>query len=202
MPRIMLVDDEPNVLSSLRRAINAMPAHLFGGTPTVETFDEPQLALERASECAFDLVISDFRMPDLDGVQFLTRLIEIQPKIARIMLSGYADLKALVSAINQVQVFRFVAKPWNNHELGASMAHALEQARILAENKRLADLVRVQEGRISEQEVELQRWEQACPGLTKIQRGEDGSVYLEWDEEPLQDLPARSSMTTRLQRCA
>ena len=189
MPRIMLVDDEPNVLSSLRRAINMMPPLLFGGTATIEVFDEPERALERAAECAFDLVITDFRMPDVDGVQFLARLLKIQPQIARIMLSGYADLKALMSAINQVQVFRFIAKPWNNRELGAAIAQALEHARILAENQRLADLVRVQEGLISAQEVELQRWEQSCPGLTKIQRGADGSVYLDWDDDqPIESL--------------
>jgi two-component system, probable response regulator PhcQ len=183
MSRIMIVDDEPNVLNSLRRAINAMPGHLFGGKLVVETFDDPNLALERATECAFDLVISDFRMPNLDGVEFLTRMIAIQPGVARIMLSGYADLKALVAAINQVQVFRFIAKPWNDYDLGASMAQALEHSRLLSDNQRLADLVRSQEGKISEQELELRRWEQACPGLTQIQRGEDGSVYLEWDED-------------------
>jgi two-component system probable response regulator PhcQ len=184
MPRILLVDDEPNVLNSLRRAINSMPSHLFGsGKVTVETFDDPILALERASECAFDLVISDFRMPNLDGVEFLKRIIVLQPSIARIMLSGYADLRALVAAINEVQVFRFLAKPWNNFDLGASMAQALEQARILAENQRLADIVRLQQGRISEQELELRRWEEACPGLTQIERGEDGSVYLDWEDD-------------------
>lgn len=183
MSRIMIVDDEPNVLSSLRRSINAMPAHLFGGKLVVETFDDPGLALERASECAFDLVISDFRMPNLDGVEFLTRLIAIQPGVARIMLSGYADLKALVAAINQVQVFRFIAKPWNDYDLGASLAQALEHSKLLSENQRLADLVRAQEGKISEQELELRRLERAYPGLTQIQRGEDGSVYLDWEDD-------------------
>ncbi len=183
MPRIMLVDDEPNVLTSLRRAINTMPPQLFGGQLVIETFDDPRHALERAGECAFELVISDFRMPDMDGVQFLTQLIEIQPRIARIMLSGYADLKALVAAINEVQVFRFVAKPWSNFELGAAMAQALESSRLLAENQRLADLVRLQDGRISAQELELERWERACPGLTRIDRGADGSVNLDWDDD-------------------
>jgi two-component system, probable response regulator PhcQ len=197
MPRIMLVDDEPNVLNSLRRAIHAMPGHLFGGQVTVEAFDDPTAALERAGECAFDLVISDFRMPDLDGIQFLTRLIAIQPQIARIMLSGYADLRALVSAINEVQVFRFVAKPWNNFDLGASMAQALEQRHILQENQRLADLVRLLEGRISEEELELQRWEQACPVLTQVDRNDDGSVSLEWEDDSA--IPAQPRQRTSVE---
>ena len=185
MPRIMLVDDEPNVLSSLRRAINALSTEAFGGEPyQVETFVDPRAALERASRCSFDLVISDYRMPEMTGVEFLIQLIQIQPQIAKIMLSGYADLKALMSAINDIDVYRFVAKPWGDYELGSAIVRALQHRQMLLDNQRMADMVRLQQGRITEQEVALRRWEEDCPGLTKVNRGEDGSVDLEWDEPP------------------
>jgi DNA-binding NtrC family response regulator len=176
--RILLVDDEPNILSSLRRVINAMPWSAVGETPTVDTFNSPVAALERANEMAFDLVISDYRMPEMDGVSFLERLVQIQPSIARIILSGYADLQALVDAINKVQIFRFVSKPWNDFELTTSIIQAIEQRRLIVENQRLADQLRVKQGQLSRHELELRRLESEYPGLTRIKRGSDGSIDL------------------------
>jgi two-component system, probable response regulator PhcQ len=180
MPRLMLVDDEPNVLTSLRRTISAIPPRTFGEPLLMEAFAEPSLALERASECVFDLVISDYRMPVMSGIEFLARLIEVQPLIAKIMLSGYADLRALMAAINEVSVYRFVAKPWDNGDLRGSVVQALGHRQALLENQRLADTLRLQRGTISEQELELKLWEEECPGLTKVERADDGSVYLDW----------------------
>ena len=78
MPRLMLVDDEVNILSSLRRALIAMPEGTFPSPLSIETFASPVQALARAHEMAFDLVISDYRMPEMDGVAFLEKLREIQ----------------------------------------------------------------------------------------------------------------------------
>lgn len=181
MPRLMIIDDEPNILNSLKRCIKAMPSASSEDELVVETFEVPAQALERAHEVAFDLVISDYRMPDMDGVTFLSKLIEIQPNIARMILSGYADLQALVDAINQVQIFRFIAKPWNDHELEVAIAQALANRKLLIENQRLADTVRVQQGRLSRQEFELRRLEAQHPGITKINRAADGSIYLDYD---------------------
>jgi len=180
-PRLMLVDDEPNILNSLRRAINGMPAALFGGRPVVETFDDPRKALARAGECAFDLVLSDYRMPNLNGVQFLGEIKKLQPGAARLILSGFADLTALVAAINDVQIFRFIAKPWDDYDIGASIAQALEHRKLQQENIRLANLVRVQQGLLSDRDVALQALERRYPGLTQVKRGADGSIDLDLD---------------------
>lgn len=182
-PRLLLVDDEANILSSLRRAIHAMPSVLFGGQPIIESFDEPELALERAKVCAFDLVITDYRMPNLDGVAFLQQLIKIQPQIARMILSGYADLQALVAAINRVQISRFVSKPWDDFELGSALAEALQHRKLLLENQRLADLVRCQQGQLSAHEMERQRLEDMYPGITQVRRNADGAIDLDEDDE-------------------
>ncbi len=182
-PRLLLVDDEPNILNSLRRALNSMPPALFGGKPIVETFEDPRLALLRASECAFDLVLSDYRMPHLNGVAFLSEFKKIQPAACRLILSGFADLNALVAAINDVQIFRFIAKPWDDYDLGASIAQALEHRRLQQENVRLADRIRIQDSIVSRQELELQRLEQNYPGLTQVKRCADGSIDLDLGED-------------------
>lgn len=183
-PRLLLVDDERNILSSLRRSIQTMPAELFGGRPEVECFDDPLKALVRAGEQAFDLVISDYRMPGIDGVEFLSRLIKLQPSIARLILSGYADMQAVVAAVNRTQICRFISKPWDDQALGSAIGQALETRRLQVENKRLADLVRVQQGELSASRVALQRMEQLYPGLTQVKRSADGAIELDWEDDP------------------
>lgn len=129
MPRILLVDDEPSILSSLRRTIHFMPAGTFDDPVVVETFDKPELALIRAAECEFDLVISDWRMPVMNGIIFLDKLIQIQPDIARLVLSGYGEFLSGAEAIKRIGVFHFISKPWNNDELKALIQGALEHRR-------------------------------------------------------------------------
>lgn len=183
MPRLMLVDDEVNILSSLRRALNAAPEGTFDGQLVVETFQNPLDALARARDQAFDLVVSDYRMPQLDGVAFLEQLRVLQPNIARLILSGYADLKALVAAINRAEIFRFIGKPWNDQDLALTIRQSLEHRALVLENARLADLVRVQQGKLSRNEVALRRLEEQYPGLTKVQRQPDGSIDLDMGDE-------------------
>lgn len=181
MHRIMLVDDEPNILSALRRLF-ALPLPESGEKLAVETFSSPDEALQRAREgTAFDVVISDYRMPEMDGVAFLKAFREAQPHALRLVLSGYADLDALIGAINEAQIFRFIAKPWHDYELRATLALALAHHDLLSENQRLADEVRAQRGVISRQEMELRRLEMETPGITKVNWGADGSVMI--DEE-------------------
>lgn len=184
MYRIMLVDDEPNILNALRRLFSS-PSFRDSGNPEfqVETFTSPQLALRRAEDgAAFDLVMSDYRMPEMDGVAFLKAFRQIQPDAERMILSGYADLEALVGAINEAQIFRFIAKPWHDYELKSAVAQALAHRELLLENQRLADQVRLQRGAISRQEAALKRLEEEMPGITKVHWGPDGSVILDEDE--------------------
>ena len=181
MASILLVDDEANILSSLRRVIHGMPPDAKGEPHTVETFTSASEALERARHTAFDLVISDYRMPEMNGVDFLLQVIAMQPDIARMVLSGYADLQAVVSAVNRVQIFRFVQKPWDAYELETAIRHALDHRQLILDNRELADLVRVQEGLLSQREVELKRLEQQYPGITQVERNADGSIDLDLD---------------------
>lgn len=182
MYRIMLVDDEENILNALRRLLAAHSLHEPEERKcTVEIFNAPAKALRRAEDTIFDLVISDYRMPEMDGVAFLKAFRQLQPEAARIILSGYADLDGLIGAINEAQIHRFIAKPWNDFELKAAVDQALDYRGLQLENQRLADEVRAQRGIITRQELELRRLEQEAPGITRVNWGPDGSVIL--DEE-------------------
>jgi len=164
MYRLLLVDDEANILHALTRVLGARRLELAGRAPyQIECFDRPAAALERAAELSFDLVISDYRMPGLDGIEFLSRLVEIQPSIARLILSGYADLDALINAINRVQIFRFIGKPWHETELRLAVEQALQHRDLTRENQRLADLLRVAQGKLTRQEMELRRLRDEFP---------------------------------------
>ncbi len=168
MPRIMLVDDERNVLSSLRRTIHAMSSNTFDGATIVETFDLPELALARAAECEFDLVISDWRMPSMNGITFLNELIQIQPNIARLVLSAYGDFLSEIRAIKRIKVFHFINKPWDNDELKTLICQALEHRRLLMENQRPSDKELKRESRLSE--IELRRIDQQRPTSNSVKR--------------------------------
>lgn len=136
MYRILLVDDEQNVLNALRRELQ--------GDFEIEMFNDPRLALQRCRETTFDLVLADYKMPEMNGVEFLRQFGELQPDAARLMLSGQADFSALTNTINQVHIFRFLAKPWDQAELAATLAEALHHREQMLENRRLAQTVRMQ----------------------------------------------------------
>lgn len=182
MYRIMLVDDEENILNALRRVLSSNPGE-WDDTLLVETFTEPEEALRRARHTAFDLVMSDYRMPRMNGVEFLKEFKRMQPNVGRLILSGYADLDGLIGAINEVQIFRFLAKPWHDYEIKSAIAQALAYRDMLLENQCLADVVRMQQGRLSRQELELKRLEDENPGITQVNWGPDGSVIID-DTDP------------------
>jgi two-component system probable response regulator PhcQ len=193
MIRIMLVDDEENILRSLRRVLGS-PDAWCGDHSTldsdaeevprnaVEIFTTPHTALARAKEgVAFDIVISDYRMPEMNGVAFLKALREIQPDTVRIILSGYADMQALIGAINEAQIHRFICKPWDDYTLCADVKQIFRFHQLQVENQRLADQVRHQQGVISRQELELRRLEAETPGITQVKRTSDGGILLDDD---------------------
>jgi response regulator RpfG family c-di-GMP phosphodiesterase len=145
----------------------------------VTTFTSPLEAIEYVRDHRVDLVISDFRMPEMDGATFLTHVKELQPDTARMILSAYTDMEGIVRAINDAGIFRFVSKPWSNAELRASIVQILQHRELLLENQLLANEVRVQRGVISRQQAELERLEAETPGITRVRWTKDGGVLLE-----------------------
>jgi two-component system, probable response regulator PhcQ len=181
--RVMLVDDEPNVLNALRRCLSFINTDMLGGEGLrVETFSSAEQALQRLESEDFDLILSDYRMPEMSGVEFLSRAIGFQPHVARMILSGYADRDAILASINETQVSRFLCKPWDDTELRNLVASTLVQARIIRQA-----LARASEQKASPAPgvaaSELDRLESEFPGITRIQRAEDGGIILSLDED-------------------
>lgn len=174
MRRIMLVDDEPNVLKALQRLI----LRTMSGV-RVETFDDPRAALARAGEMGFDVVVSDYRMPVMDGTTFLTGVKDAQPDSVRLILSAQADMQALVEAINRAEIFRFLAKPWDDDDLVSTLQAALARRDTLLEERRLADEQRVARGDMTPEEMAMRRLEEEEPGITKVDWTADGGFVVE-----------------------
>jgi len=119
MCRILLVDDEQNVLSALKRDLTPLGCE-------IEAYTQPGLALSRAAEASFNLVISDYRMDGMNGVTLIKALKKLQPGMDIIMLSGLADLRIIMSALNEIEVFCYLSKPWDAEKLKTRVAEALK----------------------------------------------------------------------------
>lgn len=171
LPRILLVDDEPHVLSALQRLLRRELA----GTAQVEAHTSPRAALARALEVPFALVVSDYRMPELDGLAFLKAFSELQPRARRLMLSGVTDFDVLVSAVNDVGLQRYLIKPWDDREMADALADQAKDE----EARHLADERRGELGQLSAEELERRRLEAEEPGITQVRRGPDGAIHLD-----------------------
>ena len=134
--RILCVDDEQNVLRSLTRLFLDDPYEIL----TAPSGAEGLLILNQCG--TVPVVISDYRMPGMNGVEFLSEVRKRWPETVRIVLSGYADTGAIVSAINEGQIYRFVAKPWNEDELRVNVANALEWYDLGRKNRELTEELR------------------------------------------------------------
>jgi eukaryotic-like serine/threonine-protein kinase len=120
-PRLLLVDDEERILGAL--------SALFRLKYEVIVSTDGHAALDLVRKHRPDVIISDQRMPQMVGVEFLRLAREIDPTSVRILLTGYSDLAAIVGSINDGEVFRFVNKPWSNQEMRDTVAQAVGIAR-------------------------------------------------------------------------
>ncbi len=166
MYRVLLLDDEPFILNALRRCLTSIDAgQLNGEALRAEAFTSSDAALERCEESEFDLVITDYRMPVMNGVEFLTRLMDIQPEVPRVIISGFADRAAIIAAVNEAQLTRFIEKPWDDRELQRAVITILAGT-----SKRGAGAGALSSDR------QLRRLEMECPGITQVERAEDGGI--------------------------
>lgn len=134
---ILLVDDEENILHSLTRVLRREGYRILtasGGEEGLSLFAKENITA----------VVSDYRMPHMNGVEFLSIVRERYPDTMRIMLTGYADIKAVVASINRGEVYRFITKPWNDEELKIVLRDAVRQYDLVEENRRLHKLTQEQ----------------------------------------------------------
>lgn len=145
MSRILIVDDEEGILKALRRLLLRAPCS-YGRlvyTLEVETFDSPLAALERARVAEFDLILSDYHMPRMNGVEFLAQIEQIQPDAARMILSGCSDINTINQTIHRANIYGMLPKPWNDYFLMSMIAQALNHRDLLLENRELARKAKV-----------------------------------------------------------
>jgi len=147
--RILCVDDEPNILSSLRRLFRAKGYEVL----IAEGGDQGLKILETEN---VDLVISDMRMPHMDGAQFLEQVRARWPDYVRILLTGYSEVHSIISAINRGEIHRYISKPWDENDLLLIVRQALERKYLIDEKHRLEALTLSQNDELKELNASLE----------------------------------------------
>ena len=122
---VVIVDDEEMVLTSLSSLLSLETDY------NIKTFLSSEEALDHIKNEETDLVISDFLMPEMDGITFLGKVRKIKPEIPRIILTGYADKENAIKAINEVGLFQYIEKPWNNDDILNVLRNGLEKQRLI-----------------------------------------------------------------------
>lgn len=135
--RLLLVDDEERILSSLKRLLQKEGYEIFTASSGAQ-------GLEIVQRETIGVVVSDLMMPGMDGIEFLDQVGKTDKNIIRILLTGHAKLEVALDAINRLGVFSFIVKPWNNYVLVNDLRRAFESYNLAAENRRLFDLTEKQ----------------------------------------------------------
>jgi DNA-binding NtrC family response regulator len=162
---LLFVDDEENILSSLKRLFMDENYEIL----TVTSAEE---GLKVVVDNELSLIISDQMMPGMKGVDFLGEVKDIAPDVVRILLTGYADLEATISAINKGEVYRFITKPWNDDELVVVVRQSLDYRDLVLKNRVLTDSVK-------RHSYFIKRLEEEHPGISKVVKGRDGSIIID-----------------------
>lgn len=121
---VLFVDDEESILELAQALLEQQGIDII-------TTASPQKALELVRKREIAVMVSDNRMPGLNGIELLSRVKLMSPDTVKILMTGYADLQTAVDAINRVEVFRFVAKPWDNRQLIEVVEDALKRYRLI-----------------------------------------------------------------------
>ena len=124
-PNLVLVDDEQLVLSSLNSFLSLETDY------KINTFLSAIEALDFIEKNDIDLVLSDYLMPEMDGITFLSKVRKFKPEIPRIILTGYADKENAIKAINEVGIFQYIEKPWDNDDILIIIRNGLEKQRLI-----------------------------------------------------------------------
>lgn len=158
---VLIVDDERGIRSALRRALREEGYELLFA-------DGPSEAFEHLRQTQVDVIVSDHRMPRMTGLEFLTRVADDYPNTQRIMLTGQAELKTVVRAVNQGDVYRFLLKPWDDTELRHAIRMAISHLEAVRENQRLMQIV-----------------EQQVRDLRTLEAQHPGIFELDWDGDAI-----------------
>ena len=125
--KIVVVDDEKIVTSAFKTLLKVE------GFNEAVMFNSPQEALTYLKDNKPDLIISDFLMPQMNGLEFLTEVNKMYPEVSKILLTGYADKENAIRAINEVGLYRYIEKPWDNDDLIINIKNGIERSYLLSQ---------------------------------------------------------------------
>jgi two-component system, NtrC family, sensor kinase len=148
--KILCVDDEQNVLNALKRLF-------IDEDYTIITASSGEEGLKCLAQGQVQIIISDYRMPGMDGVEFLSEVCTRWPQTIRIVLSGYADTASIVEAINEGQIYKFIPKPWDDEDLKATVSNAAERYFLYKRNTELSAELREKNQELLRLNMELQK---------------------------------------------
>ncbi|MFI3300196.1 MAG: ATP-binding protein [Candidatus Gastranaerophilales bacterium] len=123
--KILIVDDEKIVTSAFSTLLKVE------GYEDVITFNNPLDAIDYLKNNSVDIIISDFLMPELNGLEFLSEAKKIYPEISMILLTGYADKENAIKAINEIGLYKYIEKPWDNDDLLVNIKNGIERSKLL-----------------------------------------------------------------------
>jgi PAS domain S-box-containing protein len=166
--RIMIVDDEPMVTASIKTLL------MLDTDYDVSVFNHPVAALEGLAAFQPDVVVSDFLMPDMNGIQFLREVKTRLPEATLILLTGYSDKENAIEAINSVGIYRYIEKPWDNEQLKIAIGNGLERARLL-------DGLRTTIGQLTEAQEQLKKYNTELEDLVEERTHNLRSAYQTMD---------------------
>ncbi len=148
--KIMFVDDEKSILSALKRIFADYNYNIY-------TANSGREALEILKKEQMDIIVSDQRMPEMSGVEFLQQAKLCSPGAIRMLLTGYSDINAVIDSINKCDIFKYITKPWNNDELIKSIQYAVELKKLRKENCILHELTDKQNIELKELNSNLEK---------------------------------------------
>ncbi len=186
---ILLVDDEEGILNALKRLLRRE-----GYTILTARSGDDALEMLASSERPIGVVVSDFRMPGMNGVELLTRVRARHPDTVRIVLSGYADAQMVQAAINEGWIYRFVSKPWDDEELKAvirASVHQYESARVTQAVLERLSILRSGMREASEASAHMERDEEGAKGgqVCPVEECPERAAVKAW-QEILNAIPA------------
>ena len=122
---VVIVDDEEMVVTSIESFLQLETSH------RVLSYTSTETALDALDEARPDVVVADFMMPGMDGITFLKRVRKARPRTTRVLLTGYADKENAIRAINEVGLYQYLEKPWDNENLKLVIQNAIERSRLI-----------------------------------------------------------------------
>ena len=167
---ILLVDDEEMILTALVRTLRSKEYHFF-------TAPSAEEALKIIKQEEIDLVISDYKMGEVNGLQLLEEISDVSPDTLNILLTGNADIHMAIDAVNKAVLYKFILKPWDNEELKITIRRALEQKDLLTQNTFLTNELKKRDKVISDLEHQY-------PGISDFEEDASGNVILNLDNDP------------------